>query len=192
MSENIPHRKTIQHFNIESHAHLLTFSCYQRYPIFDNENYRTWFSEGLDRTLEKQKYNLIAFVYMPEHLHFLVWPRQPEYNISALLFALKRPISFKIKKDMEQSKSPWLKKLIIRDRPNHTTFRFWQEGSGFDRNLQSAQSCIAAAEYLHNNPVRRKLCASPDEYRWSSCKYYNAPEKYREDVSLPKVHGFPG
>jgi putative transposase len=192
MRENIPHRKTIQRFNTASHAHLLTFSCYQRYPIFNNEKYRAWFSGGLDRTLEKQNYKLIAFVYMPEHLHLLVWPSLPEYSISALLFALKRPLSFKIKRDMEQHGDPWLKKLTIRDRPDHTSFRFWQEGSGFDRNLQTTQSCMTAAEYLHNNPVRRNLCATPAAYRWSSWKFFHAPDEYRQDSSLPLVHGFPG
>jgi hypothetical protein len=34
---------------------------------------------------------------MPEHVHLLVQPRSAEGRISDLLFAIKRPVSFRIK-----------------------------------------------------------------------------------------------
>ena len=191
MSNEPPHRKTVQHFNVGGHAHLLTFSCYHRMPLLTNDTWRTWLSVGIDRTLEKQDFMLIAFVYMPEHLHLLIWPRNEDYKMDSLLFAIKRPFSYKVKTALQDSSSPLLKTLTIRDRPGSTSFRFWQEGPGHDRNLISVENCIKAAEYIHNNPVRRRLCSGPDQYRWSSWKFYHQPEKYN-DPALPRVHGFPG
>jgi len=190
--EDAPHRKLVKHFNVPGHAHLLTFSCYQRRPLFDDDERRILFSEGLNRTLEKQNFQLVAFVFMPEHLHLLVWPREENYAIDALLFALKRPFSFRIKKLLEATNNPLLKELTIRDRTNHTSFRFWQEGPGFDNNIHTTEKCILAAEYIHNNPVRRGMSAGPGEYRWSSWKYFHRPEEYARDTALPVVGGFPG
>ena len=187
-----PHSKTIQHFNVAGHAHLLTFSCYKRLPLLTNDTWRTWLSEGITRTLEKQRFTLIAFVYMPEHLHLLIFPTDDTCAIEQLLFAVKRPFSFKVKRALEESHSPLLQKLTIRDRPNHTSFRFWQEGPGHDRNLISAKNCLKAAEYIHNNPVRRGLCSTADRWRWSSWKFYHASDEYVRDQGLPRVHGFPG
>jgi REP-associated tyrosine transposase len=40
---------------------------------------------------------LVAFVYMPEHVHLLVYPDQNASTIDALLKAIKRPFSYRIK-----------------------------------------------------------------------------------------------
>jgi putative transposase len=187
--EKSPHRKTVQHFNEPGHAHLLTFSCYRRMAIFSNDLWRTWFSENLDQALEKHQFQLSAFVYMPEHLHLLVFPTSGNYHIDKLLFSIKRPTSVKIKQSLPPQ-SNLLKTLTIRDRPGHTSFRYWQEGPGHDRNLISVENCVKAAEYLHNNPVRRTLCSTPDRWKWSSWKFYHCAAEYRTPP-LPRVHGFP-
>jgi REP element-mobilizing transposase RayT len=46
---------------------------------------------------------LVAFVYMPEHVHLLVYPTPGFSPISELLKAIKRPYSFRIKKLLEES-----------------------------------------------------------------------------------------
>ena len=40
-------------------------------------------------------------------------------------------------------------------------FRFWQEGPGFDRNLFTPEALAASLDYIHNNPVQRKLAGRP-------------------------------
>ena len=52
------------------------------------------------------------------------------------------------------------------------TFRFWQEGPGYDRNLTRPAMALAAIDYLHNNPVRRGLVKEPLDWKWSSARYY--------------------
>jgi spore coat polysaccharide biosynthesis protein SpsF (cytidylyltransferase family) len=34
------------------------------------------------------------------------------------------------------------------------------------------EESIHEAEYIHNNPVKWKLCTYPEEYKWSSAKFY--------------------
>jgi len=69
-------------------------------------------------------------------------------------------------------------------------FRFWQEGPGYDRNLQHEDSVLASIDYLHNNPVRRGLCRSATEWFWSSARFY-ATEPPRQDPRLPRIDGLP-
>lgn len=35
------------------------------------------------------------------------------------------------------------------------SFRYWQEGPGYDRNLSSEQIVMAAIDSIHENPARR-------------------------------------
>jgi putative transposase len=183
-----PHRKRVVHFDVEGHAHLLTFSCYQRRQLLTNESWFRQLSFNINRTMERHRCGLIAFVYMPEHIHLLVYP-SAGCKVEEILYAIKKPFSDRIKLLLKTSDLALLQSLTIRERPGKQTFRFWQEGGGHDRNLISVESCVKAAEYLHNNPVRRRLCSSPELWRWSSWKFYHQPGHY--DDALPKVHGFP-
>jgi len=189
MPNEYPHRKTIRHFNQESHAHLLTFTCCHRRPLLENNEWCELLSRSIDKAVLAHQFQLIAFVYMPEHVHLLVYPLRPVCRIEGLLYAIKRPLSGRVKRRMTETSDPLLKKLTIQERPAKLSFRFWQEGPGHDRNLTSVEQCIVVAEYLHNNPVRRGLCKSPNGWKWSSWKHYHSPGF--TDDSLPRIIGFP-
>jgi hypothetical protein len=104
-SPKTPHRKRVKHYHDPRHVHELTFSCYRRRPLLSNHEWRCLLSEAIDRAIERDDYHLIAFVFMPEHVHLLVYPGIEASTIDLLLKAIKRPVSFRIKrllsKDME-------------------------------------------------------------------------------------------
>jgi putative transposase len=72
---------------------------------------------------------------------------------------------------MGESNSPLLSRLTIRQRPGVETFRYWQGGSGCDRNLERAETVLAAIDYLHRNPVRRGLVERAVDWQWSSARW---------------------
>ncbi|MFH0937871.1 MAG: transposase [Planctomycetota bacterium] len=173
MTLNPPHRKSVRHFNVLGHAHLLTFSCYRRLPLLTNDVWRALLSDRINWAAERHRFGLIAFVYMPEHLHLLVHSQVEECTVQRILYSIKKPFADKIKQLLTESNSPLLSRLTVQERPGKIVFRFWQEGPGHDRNLLTVENCIKAAEYIHNNPVRRRLCRSPNEWKWSSWKFYH-------------------
>jgi putative transposase len=184
------HRKRVHHYEEPGTLHELTFSCYRRLPLLTNDRWRGMLTEAVDRALKRHGFALVAFVYMPEHVHLLVWPRQGEYHIDRLLRAIKRPYSFRIKRLLEEAGSPLLRRLTVRQRPGVSAFRYWQEGPGYDRNLTQSGTVMAAIDYLHDNPVRRGLVDAAVDWRWSSVRHY-LQESPPIDPLLPKVHGLP-
>ncbi len=76
------HRKRVRHFDQPGDAHELTFSCYQRRPLLEDDSQRL-FLECLDKATERQGFGLLAYVLMPEHVHLLVLPLVPTARISA-------------------------------------------------------------------------------------------------------------
>jgi len=137
-----------------------------------------------------QGYRLVAFVYMPDHVHLIVYPLAGSTGIDRLLRAIKRPYSYRIKQQLIASKSGLLRRFTVRQRPGVETFRYWQEGPGYDRNLTEAATVLSAIDYVHLNPVRRGLCLSATDWRWSSAKHYTS-EQAPDDSLLPVVHGLP-
>lgn len=145
---------------------------------------------SIDRAIEQHSFRLIAFVFMPEHVHLLVYPTTTAPDISALLKAIKRPYSYRIKELLAKCDSPLLKRLTIRERIGKMTFRYWQEGPGYDRNLDNERSVLGAIDYFHLNPVRRGLCRNVLDWKWSSARWYADPENGL-DPDLPIIHGLP-
>ena len=182
------HRKRVRHWHEPGHAHALTFSCYQRLPLLENSEWKQLLSQSIDRAVERYAFDLVAFVYMPEHVHLIVLPRGNDAAIDKLLWAIKRPFSYRAKQQLEARRSPWLQRLTVRERPGKWSFRFWQEGPGYDRNLITREAMVKAMEYVHLNPVRRGLCESPGQWKWSSWVHYHEPER-PPAAGLPTVHG---
>jgi putative transposase len=176
MKQSPLHRKKVEHFNESGHFHALTFSCYKRLPLLNNDAWLVMLTESIDRAMRRHGYLLNAFVYMPEHVHLLVFPQDAASGIDELLKAIKRPFSYRIKQLLGKAESPLLGKLTIRQRPGVDAFRFWQEGPGYDRNLVTLEAAMAATAYIHLNPVRRGLVTSELDWWWSSALYYGEPE----------------
>ncbi len=160
-------------------------------PLLADDKSKRLLSQSIGRAVGRHGFRMVAFVFMPEHVHLIVHAHADEAKVHRLLYAIKRPYSFRIKQYLAESHSPLLRKLTIRERPGKQAFRFWQEGRGYNRNLLSLETMATAVDYLHNNPVRRGLCESAEQWKWSSWRYYHLPDK-RQDPDLPTIHGFPG
>src|SRR5260370_17509601 len=90
-----PHRKTVQSYNLPGHAHELTFSCFHRLPLLNRDRTRLWFLDACESARGRRNLALWAYVIMPEHIHIIVYPRDPVYKVSLIRTALKTPFQRK-------------------------------------------------------------------------------------------------
>ena len=51
---------------------------------------------------------------------------------------------------------------------NKLTFRFWQRGGGYDRNMTDGKAIHSSIQYIEANPVRSGLDEKPEDWKWSS------------------------
>jgi putative transposase len=175
------HRKRLKRHDVTGHARELTFSTFERRPLLADPIYARTALEAIARACVRHACPPLAFVVMPEHVHLLVMPerRTPEEPppIPALLAAIKRPSSYRIKTRLAEVDPALLDDLTIREHPAKTAFRFWQEGAGYDRNITNPETLRRSIEYIHANPVRRALCRRPEEYPWSSARQWSHPDE---------------
>jgi len=168
------HRKTIRHIEGRRDGHHLTFSCVDRRPLLEIPGVHELLAESLTNAIKSHRFDLYAYVFMPEHVHIVVRPQVADGSIAALLQGIKKPMSFRARTLLESSDNPILATLIKNGRGRAAGFRFWQQGPGFDSNLRSWESVTDAIGYVHTNPVRRGLVTRGEEYRWSSCRQWVA------------------
>lgn len=167
-----PHRKLVKHVHEPGHLHEFTFSCYGRRPLLTNDRWRRYLADSIRTAGEQFNVQLIAFVFMPEHVHLLTLPLDAQPSIADYLAAVKRPTSNLVKSDLQCGPGRLLEQLIVRERLGKTTFRFWQEGPGYDRNLFDESTIVRAIDYIHANPVRRGLIREAVDWGWSSARWY--------------------
>jgi putative transposase len=185
-----PHRKRVKRYHEPGDIHELTFSCYCRKPLLTNNAWRSRLSACIDAACEEIGCFLAAFVYMPEHVHLLVWGIRAKEDVGRLLAKIKQPLSSSVRADLERSRSRLLQQLTVRERPGKYVFRYWQEGGGFDRNLFTLRAVQGSIDYIHRNPVERDLCVRAIEWRWSSARYYESNGQ-SIDLQLPKITPIP-
>jgi REP element-mobilizing transposase RayT len=53
----------------------------------------------------------------------------------------------------------------------HPPQHFWQRRF-YDFNVWTEKKRIAKLRYMHRNPVARRLVDEPDQWEWSSFRYY--------------------
>ncbi len=177
-------RKRVHHAPTTARLRLLTFSCFQRRPLLEDGRTRPLLADSLVRASVKNRFELVAFVFMPEHVHLIVRPLATSTGVPRLLSGIKRPMSVRYRAMLETEQSPLLDSLTVQERPGKSAFRFWQEGSGHDRILTNAAAIVAALKYVHRNPVKRLLCERPEAWEWSSFRQYAGLEVGAE---VPRV-----
>jgi len=146
-----------------SHAYFLTFSCYKRRRILDEDPLRTIVLEIMAAQLDRQNGKCQGFVIMPDHIHAMVW--FPDAGqLSTFMKQWKQRSSVKIKQNLKENRIAYLHKVGL-DGP------VWQAGY-YSFNIYSARKMKEKLEYMHANPVRAGLVARPADWRFSSAAYY--------------------
>jgi putative transposase len=158
-------------FDIEGHAHELTFSTYRRLQVFDDPKSIQIFLYSLAKAKEIHRFELWAFVVMPEHVHLLVYPSTGT-TVAQILRAVKQPSANRILNHLRETESALYDKLQVTSNHGKIERRLWQAGGGYDRNVVSEKAARAMVDYIHQNPVRRGLVESPQEWQWSSYSAY--------------------
>jgi putative transposase len=160
-----------QNYNEPGHAHELTFTCYQRFQFFKAERTCHWLAESIDEARKKFRSSLWAFVFMPEHVHLIVYPQSNEYDIAKIKSVIKEPVGRKSIKFLKANDPDWLPK-ITRQRGERTERLFWLSGGGNDRNITEPETLTQMIDYIHLNTVRRGLVERAVYWKWSSAGWF--------------------
>jgi REP-associated tyrosine transposase len=164
--------KKCRRYNDQGHAHCLTFCCFHRRQFLSRDRTCLWLVDAINHARKKHRFDLWAYVFMPEHVHLLIWPTNRDYSISKILGSIKIPVTRHALAFVRESGQNT--RLLEDPQPNKDLhYRFWQRGGGHDRNLIEPTAIWAEIDYIHQNPTRRGLCTHADDWHWSSAADYS-------------------
>ncbi len=164
------YRKTRKRFDEPGDAHELTFSCFRGLPLLSKPRTCQYLAEAIVKAKAALPFDIWAYVFMPEHVHLLVWPTEDWCTVSHILKAVKQSVARRAILYLKRNNPGGLRWLATGQNPS--PYRFWQEGGGHDRNVRYVKALVAMAHYIHSNPVRRGLVEVPEEWEWSSARLW--------------------
>ena len=163
------------------YLHFITTSCYQRRPLLGNRQSRDLFLEVLERVRKRYHFVVVGYVVMPEHVHLLF--SEPERgNPSVVMQALKQGFARRIlrkvrcRSDLRQG-SLWSESV----QEEH----IWQHRF-YDFVVFTEKKKIEKLRYMHRNPVKRGLVLEPQQWSWSSFRWYAEGERGPVLVNEPQ------
>jgi len=162
-----PLRKHLRRREIPGDVRFITFSCQRRLTLLGRTALRDLFADALAAARTRHGFELFAWVVMPEHVHLLMRPH-PGSRLDAALRSLKTSVAKRVIARWRELDAPILERILTSD----GAVRFWQKGGGFDRNVRDEGEFCRAVRYIHRNPVERGLVERPEDWRWSSVRWW--------------------
>ena len=160
-----------RNYNEPGHAHELTFSCYQRIPLLSRERCYRWLADSINAARIALDFSVWAYVFMPDHVHVVIYPRRRDYKIEEIRSRIKQPIARRAMAYLRKHSPDWLENLRDNRKPREE-YHFWQPGGGYDRNITEPKTLLKMIDYIHLNPVRKLLVEIASLWKWSSAGWF--------------------
>ena len=143
-----PHSQSLRlgRYSETGRIYLLTTATWQRKPIFLDWRLGRIVVQAMRFQQEEQRVESLAFVLMPDHLHWL--------------FVLQQAASLSV---VMQSVKSYAARTIIRRAPGMQGAQIWQEGF-HDHALRDEDDLLQVARYIVANPLRAGLARRIGDY----------------------------
>jgi putative transposase len=151
------------------HLHFITRSCYHQWPLLQTVHARNLFVQIQSEVRERYGFALVGYVVMPNHVHLLIG-EPTKGTPSTVMQVLKQRESRRLRRAGRKHAASNQLQFHF-DEPGAQPPHFWQRRfHGF--NVWSQKKWREKLEYMHLNPVKRKLVTDPKDWPWSSYPAY--------------------
>jgi putative transposase len=148
------------------HLHFITCSCYRRLPLLNSTRSRDLFLSILEQTRVRYRFVVVGYVVMPEHIHLLI--SEPEVGTPSTVMQVLKQRTARALLPKRKRGNPRQRSLFGEESRRRA---FWQ-ARFYDFNTWTAKKRVEKLRYMHRNPVKRGLVESPEQWRWSSYRFY--------------------
>jgi putative transposase len=129
-------------------TYFVSFTTWQRQTLFVVEAHARLFLKTLYGYKRQGRFQLHAFVVMPEHVHLMLTPA-PDITLERAMQLIKGGYSHAVGVECQRKGEVWQR--------------------GFtDHRIRDPEDFAKHRSYIHENPVERRLVEIASDYRYSS------------------------
>jgi len=124
--------------------------------------------KSLQFLVNEQRIYLFAYVIMSNHIH-LLWQKQATWQDKNIQLMFMKFTAQQIKFNIRDKQPDDLRNYISSQSDRH--HQFWKRRP-WRAQMPSRRIAEQKIDYIHNNPVKAKLCKVPEDYWYSSASFY--------------------
>jgi len=160
--------KTIR---VPNAAYFLTCVVVGHTPVFTASGIIRILIDNLNFYRSKCGFKLLGYVIMPDHLHLLILLKEKS-NISDIMRDFKGYTSKRITAYLKENGKTEILSRLKEHATKEVKNPFWMEGNK-PIAAYSEKVLKTKLDYIHNNPVKRGLVDSVEDYPHSSFRNYH-------------------
>ncbi|MBL7120084.1 MAG: transposase [Dehalococcoidia bacterium] len=138
----------LAHFGAEDQCYFITTTTQGRKPVFVKQGNALILWSTINNQRQRDRFYLLGFVIMPDHLHLLIIPRG-ENKISFIMQEIKKGSARLINKSRKRMGKVWMDEY-------------------YDHVVRSKKGLAEKMRYMHHNPVKKGLVENEEEHPFSS------------------------
>lgn len=157
----------------KEHPEFLTVTCLEWKHLLAESRFKDIITESLTYLTKSKRIYVYGFVIMSNHFH-LIWQMRGDHKRNDVQRDFLKYTSQQILKVMKDEKPELLRETLVnaKDRMHQV----WERNS-LGVPLWSPEVFQQKLDYIHNNPVKAGLCTLPEDYKYSSARFYAKNEK---------------
>lgn len=151
------------------HPDFITITCLNHYFLLSQETRKDVLIDSLRFLVRHQRIIVYCFVIMDNHFH-MIWQICNGHNPGAVQRDFLKFTGQQILRLMDIDDDSMRRRLVVNkvDRKR----QFWERDS-LRIPLWSKAVFDQKLNYIHRNPVNAGLCTRPEDYKYSSARFYS-------------------
>ncbi|MCP9751478.1 transposase [Ferruginibacter sp. HRS2-29] len=152
----------------EAWPQFFTATAYNWLPLFEKDEAKNILIESLQHFTRSRKVIINGFVIMSNHLH-LIWQAMHGHTIEKIEQSFLSFTAHQLKKYLIKNDPQLLEQFRVN--AEDRMYQFWKRRS-LGIELFTPAVFQQKLDYIHSNPVKAGLCKYPEEYCYSSARFY--------------------
>lgn len=161
-----------------NYFYFVTTTAVGHLHIFQRDVIKRIILDAYDNFRLRERMKLYCFVIMPNHTHFTGQFRKDD-PLADVMRDFKKYTSDRIIRHLKaEGNAKALEVLASKvERPEKQKFKVWEDDYNA-KDVFSVEFLEQKMEHIHYNPCQEhwKLSATPEEYMWSSARFYLTTE----------------
>jgi putative transposase len=146
-----------------------TATIHEWQPVLADDKHKDIIIESLQYLVNRKRIELNAFVIMSNHIH-LIWQALTGFTSSNVQASFMKYTAQQIKRSLIKNNKPDILDAFKVNKYDRD-YQIWKrEPLGIE--LLNETMFKQKLEYIHYNPVKAGLCTLPEEYYYSSARFY--------------------
>ena len=157
----------------KEHPEFLTVTCLEWTHVLKEDRFKDIVIDSLRFLCKEERIQVFGFVIMSNHFH-LIWQMMGDHKRKDVQRDFLKFTGQQILKILRNENSDLQDKLLVQAKDRK--YQVWERNS-LGIPLWSHEVFWQKLEYIHYNPVKAGLCEYPEDYKYSSARFYLKNEK---------------